>query len=76
MTAKPTKPGAPRVAHYVLVTNPALEQPHHVQLRGANGEPVMWSEQYADERDAEHVLDIAAEAAREGERLKRERSKS
>lgn len=55
-------------AHFVLIDNPEAEQRYHLQLRGANGEIVMWSENYADERDARRVLAIAAEAVRESAR--------
>lgn len=42
----------------VIVSKSGLDQPHHVVLRGDNGEPLMHSENYADVRDAEHLVEL------------------
>lgn len=54
-----------RIAHFAIVDGPhpaTKVRGPHVVLVGANGEPVMWSENYADKRDAEHVMEIVGEA--------------
>lgn len=33
-------------------------QPYHCVISGDNGEPVWWTEQYADERDALHAIEL------------------
>lgn len=41
-----------------IISKSGLDQPHHVVLYGDNGEPLMHSENYADIRDAEHLVEL------------------